>query len=238
MKLDEYLKSSFPDDGGASILLLGSSRSGKTTLARYIMDTVFDEDYKNNGRGSKKDRKPIRTILTHSPNAKPLAKLSKDMMMSGNGHNPRLLDMAKMTNAKAKNKYNYMFFYDDVLNVRHKRTIESLVMTDRNSNISGMISLQYHKLIGPNIRSNASFIFLLNSFGEGEEHTIKLFLGAHLPQEWTYADKLNFYKHYVIEGKGRAFIINNLDHEVVYVNQKRKVFSLRELIDQYNNKNK
>ena len=226
-----YLRSKLKDDGGLTFALIGSSRSGKTTLLVEILEHVFDEDYVE----GKKDRKPIIMILTTSPDADPLVNYRSELPVYPLGHTSQLVKQARGHNRKWKNKHQFVFVYDDVLELRHNRTLNQMILTDRNKDISSIISTQYPGVISKEARTNINFVFLLYMFGEGHEMIVEKFLRGHLPQEWSKRRMEEFYSFWTHKKQGRGFLINNLDNGVFFVDDQRSIFPLSEVVELFEN---
>lgn len=229
-KLDAYMRSNLQSDGGISLALFGASRSGKTSLMVWLLNTVFDYDYV----GEKKDKKPVLILQTTSPNAQPLGGVEdKDLITFPLGYDPGFLQKARKHNRRWGNLTPFVFIFDDVLGLRHKQHISSLVLTDRNKNISSIVSTQYYKSLGPDIRTSVNFVFLLRAFAEGYEQTIDLYLGGWLPRSWDKTKKILFFRTFTEKGQGRCFVINNLKNEVIFVDHTRSIFPISALVKQF-----
>lgn len=179
---DQTLKMGLPEAGGWSAVLIGASRSGKTTLLKYIMDHY------------------VQKMLTFFTSLNDHADIYKDLpkkTMMCERYYPELIKDMYTLNHECDNKYKACFIYDDAVGYELKNSpmITKLFTIFRNANIRSIFSAQSPTLISPVGRSNANFIFLfkLNAAGDIEK-TIKDFMLPYLPTKMTMVEKIHYYQ--------------------------------------------
>ena len=193
---DHFLKMGLPDHGGWSAILVGASRSGKTTLLKYIMDHY------------------VQKMLTFFTSLNEHADIYKDLpkkTMICDRYYPELIKDMYTLNHECDNKYKAAFIYDDAVGYELKNSpwITKLFTILRNANIRSIFSAQSPTLINPVGRSNANFIFLfkLNAAGDIEK-TIKDFMLPYLPTKMTLVEKIHYYQKATADH--HFFFIDNL----------------------------
>jgi hypothetical protein len=125
---------------GNTVLLVASSKAGKTTLQMYLYKKYF--------------RKTIAVMFAHSTQLK----IYRDKGLIVTDHfEPDIVELMRRLNKISKNKFEFTCLFDDQLNVRND-TIQDLFLSLRNSNISSLISLQYVNLLSKSCRGNVNTI--------------------------------------------------------------------------------
>lgn len=141
----------FPKEGffnpdpktGKSYLILGSSFSGKTTFIVENLNKLFPLDY------------DLICLFTETKNSEPLKKLDKNLpIMIFEGWQPEIPQFLKGINDECNNKFKFLCILDDIVDAKMSKTLNKLILTFRNSNISTCISIQYPRLISKASRSS------------------------------------------------------------------------------------
>jgi len=181
--------------GGCSFALLGSTRSGKTTLLKHIIKEYFD--------------KHITVLMSNSIHA-PIYDEIKDCIKSP-VYSPRVIKEAYEINKKTNNHYDFLYILDDVVDKKFDKELLKLLAIYRNSNLSAIISLQSPIMLNTATRSNINFIILmkLNS-DEAIEKIIRMYLMSYL--EGKMPEKVRAYKK--LTEDHFFFVINNLTGEI------------------------
>jgi hypothetical protein len=194
---DAMMKLSLPEKGGYSAILIGASRSGKTTLLKWIMDHY------------------IKKMLVFFTSLNEHADIYKDLpkkTMICDRYYPELIKDMYTLNHECDNKYKCCFIYDDAVGYELKNSpwITKLFTILRNANIRSIFSAQSPTLINPVGRSNANFMFLfkLNAAGDIEK-TIKDFLNPYLPTRMNMIEKIHYYQKATADH--HFFFIDNLN---------------------------
>lgn len=193
----QYFEVELPDTktGGCSFALIGSTRSGKTTLLKHIIKEYFD--------------KHITILMSNSIHA-PIYKEIKDCIKSP-VYSPRIIKEGYEINRKCDNHYDFLYILDDIVDKKFDKELLKLLAIYRNSNLSTIISLQSPILLNTATRSNINFVILmkLNS-DEAIEKIIRMYLMSYLPGKMS--EKVRMYKE--LTENHFFFVINNLTGEL------------------------
>jgi len=166
---------------GVSVILVGSTRSGKTTILNYLYKTHF----KNH----------ISVLMSNSLNSDAYDMLKKTCATSDFYHPEILKEMYKINHA-TKNHYEFMTIIDDVPDKREDGEMKRLMTIYRNSRISCVVCAQGLTMMNKLARGNINYVFLgrMNSSSEVERN-IKDFLQGHLPTKLKMTEKIAWYKN-------------------------------------------
>jgi hypothetical protein len=165
---------------GCSMVMCGSTRSGKTTLLNYIFKRHFQEH--------------VSVLMSNSLNSDAYDYLKKRCVNSDFYYPEILKDMYKI-NHETKNNYEFMVIIDDVPDKREDLEMKRLMTIYRNSRISCIVCAQTATMINKMARSNINYVFLgrMNSSSEVERN-IKDYLQGHLPTTMKMTEKIRWYK--------------------------------------------
>ena len=165
---------------GMSFLLLGSTRSGKSTLVNYLFERYF--------------KKHISILMSNSLQSDAYKPLLKKCVVSDLYH-PEVLKDLYMINHSTKNHYPFLVILDDLTHVRNDKQYQRLLTIYRNSRISCLIVAQSSSIMNASGRTNINFVclFKLNS-DEEIEKVIKKYLISRFPTSMKMADKIRFYR--------------------------------------------
>ena len=185
-----------PTNGGVSIALIGASRSGKTTLLKYLYKTYF--------------KKHITTMFSMNPQAEIYKDIGTKVLVSDKYH-PELLKEAHQINTLCDNKYPFLFISDDYVNMRIKtdgEVVRALTIY-RNANITSLFSFQGRTLMSAVGRNNINFIAVFKQQTPKEwEAVIKEFLSMWLPTGMTMREMVDFCR--VATSDHQFFFIDNI----------------------------
>ena len=158
LKLDEKT--------GNSILLVGSSKMGKSTLLMHLQKKYF----------TKTGDKFIPILFSDNPHIKEYAKSSRSLLICSK-YTPALIKEAHAINKHCDNKYKFCFMLDDIIDESKDEMLKKLILTYRNANISSIVSLQWVNDFAKNQRCNVNNICLFGfNTDEGCEQAIKKYL--------------------------------------------------------------
>jgi hypothetical protein len=191
-----------PASGGTNIVMVASSRSGKTTMLKYIYDTYF--------------KKHITTMFTMNPHADIYKDLSDKIMMSERFHPEIIHDMYEI-NKLSDNKYDFFVISDDYVDntIKTSPEITRLMTIYRNANLNSCFSFQGRTLLSAVGRNNAHFILVGRQNTPKEyECVIKEFLSGWLPVGMTMSEMIRFvaeacrdYQFFLIDNlKGECYL--------------------------------
>jgi hypothetical protein len=181
---DRHFALEMPDEktGGCSVLMLGSTRSGKSTALKHILDKYF--------------KKHIGCLFSNSihANAYNQMRTYPNLVPSGIVV-PEIVKDAYLINRETKNHYNWLFVYDDTPTVRNDKELLKLLTIYRNTGISGVLCTQAPTLINPTCRSNFNFVLLFKlNATEQIDNVVKMYLRGYMPKSFNYEDKIRWFK--------------------------------------------
>ena len=173
---------SLPKEEGKaySIMLLGSTRSGKTTCMNWILDKYF-----------KKEINVLMSDSLHADIYKPLLKT----MVSCPTYVPEIIKTCYKINKGTDCKYPFNVILDDLVGYRYDKEMLKLLTIYRNSRIGCIITAQATSILNAIGRTNINFVclFKLNS-DEQIEIVCKKFLSSFFPSKMRMIDRIIEYK--------------------------------------------
>lgn len=169
------------ESGGCSILMVGSGRSGKTTLLKYILDNHFS--------------KHCGVIFSQSAKAEAYKQMKYPLIPLSSAYIPELIHDAYKINRETKNHYPFLFVLDDVPLAKNDKELMKTLTIYRNSGISCIHCVQTPTLVSPTCRSNYTFMLLGRcNATEQIENICKFFLRGYFPKGWVMEEKIRWYK--------------------------------------------
>jgi GTPase SAR1 family protein len=149
-----------PETGGMTVALIGSTRSGKTTLLRHLLDKEFEEH--------------VGVLMSPSLHA-PIYKDIKSLARSPD-YFPSLIDECYKINKECKNHYPFLMVLDDVVTAKFDKTLMKSFTIYRNSGITTIMSVQNPIIFNSTTRGNFNAVILgyLNS-DEACDKVIRMF---------------------------------------------------------------
>lgn len=186
-----------PTNGGIAILLCGASRSGKTTLLKYLYKKHFT--------------KHVTTMFSMNRHADIYKDLSDKVLVSDRFH-PELLREAHEINCLCDNKFPFLFISDDYVDgkIKNDPEITRALTIYRNANMSSIFSFQGRTLMSAVGRNNANYIVVLKQQTPLEwENVIKEFLSMWLPTGMTMREMVDFCKEATVDHQ--FFFIDNIE---------------------------
>lgn len=171
---------------GNTVVVLGSSKSGKSTSIMKIYDNYFA------------DTKKISILWTINPQIG-LYKGHKNLIVAQkwNKDSEEIIKMQKRIQTKTSNEYAFLNIFDDVIDTRNNMLFQNLLLTYRNSKMSSIISLQYSNLLSKMGRSN---VHNLLTFSFNSDESIELIIKTYLTGIFKkmglvqMTDMVNFYR--------------------------------------------
>lgn len=201
-------------NNGVTMIILGSSGCGKSTMIKKIL---LGECYD----GPKKDKDYIVAIYTQSAKSDAFEDLPKTILIDKSGLDEEAIKLAYQMNMHYDKKYNFVYILDDVIHIRYKKQLEQMFLTMRNMNLTSIVSLQYPKLIPPSIRISVyfTFCFCMNN-QEGIEQIVRGWLAGYL-QGKNIREKMQTYREWTEGANGKRFyLLDNLNHTCYRVTEK------------------
>jgi len=169
-----------PTNGGTSFGLIGASRSGKTTLMKYLYRTHF--------------KKHITIMSTMNPHASIYEDLDSKVLVCQDYH-PELLREMHELNSHTGNKYPFLFISDDFVNpkIKNDGEVTRALTIYRNAGVSSIWSFQGRTLMSAVGRNNLNYIAVLKQQTPKEwECVIKEFLSMWLPTGMNMREMVEF----------------------------------------------
>lgn len=185
------------DGSGSSIIMIGSTKSGKSFALGHILETYFS--------------KHIGVLMTNSPQA-PIYR-GMNILQSPEFVPKVIKDMAYIQE-KTKNHYNFLTVLDDIVTEsKNNKEILKLLTIRRNSAMSAILIAQGMTLLSAVGRTNINFVLLFKQNTDSErEKLIKTYLNSYFPQSMKMKDKLLWYR---LNTEDHFFIvIDTLNNEV------------------------
>jgi GTPase SAR1 family protein len=165
---------------GFSVLLCGSTRSGKTSMMNYIYDSHF--------------KKHITTIMSNSLQSDAYDHVKRFCILSDLYHGEMLKEMYQINHA-TENHYQFCIILDDLSNVKNDKEYLRLLTIYRNSRISCIVCAQGISMFNKTARGNINFCILgrLNSDAEVEK-IVKEYLLSYFPRNMNMVEKITYYR--------------------------------------------
>lgn len=181
-----------------SFVIVGSSKSGKTTFLKYLLKKYFPDD--------------IKTLFTQSLHNDIYTSMKKDMCIAP-GYIPDVVKTMYKINKETKNHYPFLCIIDDLIGAKNDKEMTKLLCLYRNSNMSAIVSGQDAFMLNPTGRANANHICLFYQNTDSRcEDNIKCFLRSYFPRNLTMEEKIALYKELT---KDHCFLyINNLENTI------------------------
>lgn len=185
-----------PDGTGISIGMIGCSRSGKTTLLKYVVKTCF--------------KKHISVLTTMNPHAEIYKDMGEKIVVASQFH-PEILRDIHEINKLSDNKYNFLFISDDYVDMKIKNDPEvtRCLTIYRNAGLSSIFSFQGRTLMSAVGRNNLHYVAILKQQTPKDwKAVIEEFLDMWLPMDLTMREKIDFCMKATMDHQ--MFFIDNL----------------------------
>lgn len=186
-----------PTNGAVSIILIGASRSGKTTMLKHLYNEHFS--------------KCITTMFSMNKHADIYKDLDDKVMVSDRFHS-ELLREAHQINSICDNKFKFLFISDDYVDskIKNDPEITRALTIYRNAGINSIFSFQGRTLMSAVGRNNANYIMIFKQQTPLEfENVIKEFLAMYLPTGMSMREMIEFVR--LATQDHQFFMIDNIE---------------------------
>ena len=152
---------------GNTCAIFGSSKRGKST----IMMQIFRDYYMN-----KVPNELIAILFARNPQISTY-KLPQDKLILCDEFRPDIVMDQCEVNKLSGNKFAFLNLIDDFINLKHSLSLDDLILTMRNSNMSTVICLQYVNTLSKPARSNVNNVLL---FGQNTDEAAEVCINVYL----------------------------------------------------------
>jgi GTPase SAR1 family protein len=179
-----------------SFACIGSSKSGKTTFIKYLLEKYFKDD--------------IKTLFTQSLHNDIYDGIKKDACIAP-GYMPDVVKTMYKINKETKNHYKFMCIMDDLIGAKNDKEMTKLLCLYRNSGMSACVSGQDLTLLSPTGRANVNYVCLFYQNTDARcEDNIKAFLRSYFPRNLSMDEKIDLYKR--LTADHHFLMIDNLNN--------------------------
>lgn len=169
-----------PKTGGCSVLMIGSTRCGKTTALKYILKHYFKEH--------------IGAVFSESARSPAYQDMKHKNLPLSSCFVPEIIRDAYQINKELNNFYPFLFVMDDVPIMKNDKQLLKLTTIYRNSGLSSICCIQSPSMLNPTQRSNFNFIMLFKANTTAQaEANIKAYLRGVFPEGLNYDEKIRLY---------------------------------------------
>lgn len=184
-----------PNMRACSFALIGSSKSGKTTMLKYLIKHYFQND--------------IKVLMSQSLQNDIYDSMKKSMATCP-GYAPDVIREMYRINKNTNNHYEFCVIIDDLIGAKNDVQMTKLLCLYRNTRISGIIVGQDSKMLNPTGRANVNHVLLGYQNTDGRcEDNIKDYLRSYFPRWLSMDQKIFLYKKLT---EDHCFLwINNLE---------------------------
>lgn len=184
-------------DKAYSFMLLGSTRSGKTTALNFILSKYFSKE--------------INVLMSDSLHAEIYKPLLKTVVPCPT-YVPEIIKTCYKINKGTNSKYPFNIILDDLVGYRYDKEMLRLLTIYRNSRISAIITAQATSILNSSGRTNINYVLLfkLNS-DEQIEIVCKKFLSSFFPPKMRMMERIIEYKR--LTANHHFIFLNNISGE-------------------------
>ncbi len=161
---------------GNTCAIFGSSKRGKSTA----MMNIFKDYYAN-----KVPDDLIAILFARNPQISAYSGVKGRLIMCDEFRSDIIADQCNI-NKVANNKFNFLNLIDDFINLKYSLSLDDLLLTLRNSNISTIICLQYVNTLSKAARSNVNNVLL---FGQNTDEAAEVCINVYL-KSWFRRQKV------------------------------------------------
>ena len=225
------MQSNDPEKGynGITMLIVGGSNRGKTTLLTELLSRVYSDDLRIAGK------QYLTCLFTESSQSDALKKLEKQKnVVIVPGMDLDIISFfynQNMTYGKTKVGYSPIIVMDDILELRYESVIQKLFCIYRNMNITSIVSVQHANLIPRSIRGSVYYqiIFPSNNAANNED-VCRAFLWSYLEGR-NVVEKMKSFFTWTSKSY-HCFFVDNLEHKCYKVDANRNCIELKMVLHQ------
>lgn len=163
-----------------SFALIGSSKSGKTTVLKYLLKKYFSDD--------------LKVFMTQSPQNDIYNSIKKETVYCP-AYVPDIIKTCYNINKNTKNHYPFCIITDDVIGAKNDKQMTKLLCLYRNSRMSAIVVGQDLTLLSPTGRANTNYVLLFWQNTDARvEDNIKNFCRTYFPKNLSMDEKIDLYK--------------------------------------------
>lgn len=160
--------------------VIGSSKSGKTTLIKYLLKHQFAED--------------LKVFMTQSPQADIYNSIKSECAFAP-AYIPDIIKSCSKINKGTKNHYQFLVIVDDVVGVKQDKEMTKLLCLYRNHGISAIVGGQDLTLLSATGRANLNHVILMAQRTSNRvEDNVKNFLRGYFPKSLSLEEKMELYQ--------------------------------------------
>lgn len=188
---------------GVSFMLLGSTKSGKTTMLNYLMDKYFKDS--------------VNVFMSQSLHAD-IYKNARKTMACAPTYIPEIVRTCYLINKNVgtKHQYDFNIVLDDVVGGKNDVQMTRLLTIYRNTRISCILSAQSPIMLSSTGRNNVNHV-LLGRFNSDEsvKYVVEKYLRTYFPMGMKVIDCMRMYRE--LTQDHTFFWINTLEGTVCRV---------------------
>jgi len=163
-----------------SFAVIGSSKSGKTTVLKYILKKYFSED--------------LKVFMSQSGTNDIYNNVKKECAFAC-AYLPDIIKTCYDINKNTKNHYPFCIICDDVVGAKNDKQMTRLLCLYRNMRMSACVVGQDSKMLNPTGRANVNNVLLFWQNTDNRcEDNIKDFLRTYFPRNLSIDEKIELYK--------------------------------------------
>lgn len=193
------------EDTGHSLTVVGSSKSGKTTLLKSLLDQYIT------------NKKCICVMAAHNMHNKIYKNYHKDIIKTDQYSNI-LVKAGARINKRLGNKFPFVYVLDDIITMKNDKKLEDCYLTLRNSLVSIIVLIQNIQLLKSTSRSNSNIIIFkkFNNPKAIEDYVMKEYLANYPPfRDLAMKDKVNLYMKIMNDGNYNFFVLDVLENTLI-----------------------
>lgn len=161
--------------------MIGSTRCGKTTCLKHILDKYF--------------KKHIGAIFSESARAPAYQHMKYENLPLSSAYIPELVRDSYQINKELQNYYDFLYVLDDCPLVRNDKQLMKMLTIYRNSNVSAIACVQDPTMLNPTTRGNFNFVLLFHQNSpDRTEFVVRNFLRGWLPTNMKIEDKMAWFQ--------------------------------------------